>query len=66
MVSTKRVKQVKPFVFILLILPSFLWIYMFFVGTLGEIAQREDDGIHCLIITGKLQNLEREALEKLH
>ena len=35
MVSTKRVKQAKPFLFILLILPSFLWIYMFFAGTLG-------------------------------
>ena len=35
MVATKKVKQVKPFLFLLFILPSFLWIYMFFDGALG-------------------------------
>ena len=35
MLSTKQVKKIKPVIFILLLLPSLIWIYQFFNGNLG-------------------------------
>ena len=35
MLSIKKVKQIKPFVFILLLLPSLFWFYQFSTGSLG-------------------------------
>ena len=35
MLSSKRVKQLKPLIILLLFLPSFFWIYLFFAGNLG-------------------------------
>ena len=35
MLSSKRVKQLKPLIILLLFLPSFFWIYLFFTGNLG-------------------------------
>tara|TARA_B100000965_G_C19504600_1_gene719051 strand:- start:96 stop:692 length:597 start_codon:yes stop_codon:yes gene_type:complete len=35
MLSIKKVKQIKPFVFILLLLPGLFWFYQFSTGSLG-------------------------------
>ena len=35
MLSTKRAKQLKPILFVLLLIPSFYWGYMFVQGYLG-------------------------------
>tara|TARA_Y100000590_G_scaffold465355_1_gene637427 strand:+ start:2443 stop:3039 length:597 start_codon:yes stop_codon:yes gene_type:complete len=35
MLSTKRTKQFKPLIILLLFIPSFFWIYLFFSGSLG-------------------------------
>ena len=35
MLSTKKAKQLKPILFVLLFIPSFYWGYMFIQGNLG-------------------------------